>query len=126
MDTDYKQPIVNPIELDGDAIYVPVAPEEQVERDILERRLARGRVRWYERSLGYGFVREDGRTDEIFVHHSSLQFPGAKKLRAGQRVVFEICKTSRGKTIALNVIPIMEKPEALARYRLKNLMPDES
>ena len=107
---------INPIELDGDTVFVPVSEEEEIEHEIVERRLARGRVRWYERSLGYGFVHEDGNSKEIFVHQKFLQMPGIRKLRNGQRIVFELCKTNKGKEIALNVIPIMERADSLARY----------
>ena len=110
---------INPIELDGDTVFVPEYQEEEIEREIVERRTARGRVRWYERSLGYGFIHEDGFNKEIFVHQSSLQVPGVKVLRNGQRVVFDLCKTSKGKDIALNVIPIMERPEAIEKYKAK-------
>ena len=122
-ESDYnKQPVITPIAIDDDTIYVP-AVEEVPEEDstIVVKRRVRGRVRWYDRSLRYGFLHEDGRNDEVFVHQTSLQMPGVKTLRPGQRVIFEICQTSRNKLIATNVIPIMERPEILARYRLKNL-----
>ena len=108
---------INPIELDGDTVFVPVSEEEEIEHEIVERRVARGRVRWYERSLGYGFVHEDGNSKEIFVHQKFLQMPGIRKLRNGQRIVFELCKTNKGKEIALNVIPIMERPGAVEKYK---------
>ena len=106
------------IELDGDTVFVPAVNEEEVVREILERRPAHGRVRWYDRSIGYGFIWEDGDSTEIFVHQSSIQVPGMKTLRAGQRVVFERCRTERGE-VALNVLPVMEKAEVLARYHAK-------
>ncbi len=115
----------NPIELDGDTVFVPETEEEEIEHEeieheIVERRPARGRVRWYERSLGYGFVHEDGNSKEIFVHQKFLQMPGVRKLRNGQRIVFELCKTSKGKEIALNVIPIMERPGAVEKYKAEH------
>jgi CspA family cold shock protein len=111
--------VINPIELDGDTVFVPEV-EEEIEHEIVERRPARGRVRWYERSLGYGFLHEDGNNKEIFVHQKSLQMPGVKNLRKGQRVAFELCKTNKDKDIAINVIPIMERPEALEKYKAKH------
>ena len=59
--------IINPIELEGDTVFVPFQDEE-LEQEFLERRTAHGRVRWFKRSLGYGFVREDAndrRRDEV-------------------------------------------------------------
>ena len=111
--------IVNPIELEGDTIFIPFMQDEEIEQEFLERRTAHGRVRWFKRSLGYGFVREDGNAREIFVHQSSIQVPGVKDLRPGQRILFEYCRTAKGGEVALNVIPIMERPDALERYHAK-------
>ena len=116
--------IVNPIEIEEGTFFVPLVQEDEIEREIIERRPAHGRVRWFSRSLGYGFVWEAGRNEEIFVHQTSIQTPGIKNLRPGQRVLFELCKTSKGTNIAINVIPIQENPDALARYRSKH--PEES
>lgn len=110
---------------EGDTLFIPLPseePEEAKSKGSVSKRRCRGRVRWYSRSLGYGFLREDGRSNEIFVHQTSLQMPGVKNLRSGQRVIFELCEFSyNAKPLAINVIPIMEKPEALARQRLKKL-----
>lgn len=91
------------------------------EADIVTRRRARGRVRWFERSLGYGFIQEDGNIAEIFCHRSNIQVPGMKVLRNGQRVAFELALTKRG-PIALNVVPIAEKPEALEKFKAKKIV----
>ena len=107
--------ILSSIEIDTDTVFVPTECVEVRHDEILDRRLAHGRVRWYSRSLGYGFVREDGDSHEIFVHQSSIQVPGVKRLRTGQRILFERCKTDRG-DVAINVIPIMERADSLARY----------
>ncbi len=111
--------VATPIELEGDTVFVPAEQDEDIEREILERRLAHGRVRWFKRSLGYGFLREDGDNKEIFVHQSSIQVPGVKTLRSGQRVLFERCTLEKGE-MALNVIPIEENPEKLAKYLEKS------
>lgn len=109
--------IVNPVEVEGETVFVPVE-EAPIERDYLERRPAHGRVRWYSRSLGYGFIWEDGNSEDIFVHQTSIQIPGIRKLRSGQRVLFEYCTMPTG-NLAINVIPIMEREETLLRYREK-------
>lgn len=90
-----------------------------VKPSVVERRPTRGRVRWFSRELRYGFIQEDGANDEIFFHQSSIQVPGTKQIRVGQRVVFEWYKTRRGQ-LALNVIPILESPEKLEKQRQKN------
>ena len=93
--------------------------EKSGEDAILERRPTRGRVRWFNRSLGYGFIHEEGFAEEIFVHHDDVQVPGARFLRSGQRVAFEWCRT-KTRLIAINVIPIMESPVVLARKHARH------
>ena len=111
--------VINPIELEGDTVFIPFMQDEELEQEFVERRTAHGRVRWFNRSLGYGFVREDGCANEIFVHQSSIQVPGVKTLRPGQRILFEFCRKTKGGEVALNVIPIQERPEVLDRYHAK-------
>lgn len=93
--------------------------EKSGENAILERRTARGRVRWFSRSLGYGFIHEEGFAEEIFVHHDDVQVPGVRYLRCGQRVAFEWCRTKNG-LMAINVIPIMESSVVLARKHARH------
>ena len=42
--------------------------------------------RWLDR--GFGFIAVEGRDDEVFVHHTSLD--GISELREGQKVEFEV------------------------------------
>jgi CspA family cold shock protein len=39
---------------------------------------------------GFGFVREDGKTEELYFHWSSLQAGNLDQLAVGQRVSFDI------------------------------------
>lgn len=95
---------------DADEVeFEPVPQEKNIDQEIVDRREARGRVRWFNPTLGYGFVQEEGNREEIFVHHTMIQVPGVRRLRGGQRILFDLCTTGRGKLVALNVIPIMEK-----------------
>lgn len=77
----------------------------------MSRRPAKGRVRWFDRVLNYGFIWEDGNSEDIFVHFTTVQVPGTRCLRKNQRVVFEYCATKLG-PIAQNVVPIQEKKSA--------------
>jgi len=54
--------------------------------------------RWLDR--GFGFIAVEGRDDEVFVHHTSLD--GISELREGQKVEFEIEIGPKGPR-ALNV-----------------------
>jgi len=54
-----------------------------------------GTVKWFNEKKGFGFiVHDDGR--DIFVHYSSIDMPGFKKLMEGDRVSFEIKDGDRG------------------------------
>ena len=54
-----------------------------------------GTVKWFNEKKGFGFiVHDDGR--DIFVHYSSIDMPGFKKLMEGDRVSFEINEGDRG------------------------------
>lgn len=56
---------------------------------------ARGTVKWFNVSKGFGFiVKEDG--EEIFVHFRSIRGEGRRGLRDGQRVTFVVSQSDKG------------------------------
>ncbi len=61
-----------------------------------------GTVSHYNKSKGYGFIREDNNSAEIFVHFSEVEMAGYKELEIGQRISYE-CKTSDRGPCAANV-----------------------
>ncbi len=67
-----------------------------------------GTVKWFNNSKGYGFIVEDGETEDLFAHFSSIEMEGYKTLKAGQKVSFE--KQPNGKGIhAINISPLEVK-----------------
>jgi CspA family cold shock protein len=49
----------------------------------------RGTVKWFNAVKGYGFIgREEG--EDVFVHFSSIQMEGYRKLEEGQQVEFSV------------------------------------
>ncbi len=57
--------------------------------------MTKGTVKWFNESKGYGFLsREDG--GDVFVHYSSIQSSGFKKLDEGQSVEFEVQDGPKG------------------------------
>ena len=66
--------------------------------------MARGHVKWFNASKGYGFIsREDG--SDVFVHFSAIQGDGFKTLDEGQEVEFEIIDGKKGPQ-ASNVVKV--------------------
>jgi len=68
--------------------------------------MPQGTVKWFNNAKGYGFIIEDGGTEDLFAHFSSIQMDGYKTLKAGQAVTFEKQPGSKG-THAINIAPVM-------------------
>jgi CspA family cold shock protein len=64
--------------------------------------VARGKVKWFNASKGYGFISQDDGSD-VFVHFSAIQGDGFKTLDEGQEVVFDVVKGAKGPQAA-NVV----------------------
>ncbi|MGY2288423.1 cold shock domain-containing protein CspD [Pseudomonas sp. SDO528_S397] len=58
--------------------------------------MASGKVKWFNNAKGYGFVVEDGKTEDLFAHYSAINMDGYKTLKAGQAVSFEIIQGPKG------------------------------
>ncbi len=61
-----------------------------------------GEVLWFDRKLGYGYIRSKDITS-IFVHYSSIICEGYKELFKGQIVEFTLLNTRKG-CAAIDVI----------------------
>lgn len=55
-----------------------------------------GKVKWFNNAKGYGFVNEEGKTEDLFAHYSAIIMDGYKTLKAGQAVTFEIIQGPKG------------------------------
>ncbi|WP_419709459.1 cold shock domain-containing protein CspD [Pseudomonas sp. NFX224] len=58
--------------------------------------MAVGKVKWFNNAKGYGFINEEGKTEDLFAHYSAIKMEGYKTLKAGQAVVFEIIQGPKG------------------------------
>jgi len=57
--------------------------------------MARGTVKWFNDSKGYGFIEQtDG--EDVFVHFSAITMEGFKTLAEGEEVDFELKETDKG------------------------------
>ncbi|OGW62469.1 MAG: cold-shock protein [Nitrospirae bacterium RIFCSPHIGHO2_01_FULL_66_17] len=66
--------------------------------------MARGKVKWFNGSKGYGFIAQEGGSD-VFVHFSAIQGDGFKSLDEGQEVEFEVVNGPKGLQAA-NVVKV--------------------
>ncbi|BBH47023.1 cold shock domain-containing protein CspD [Pseudomonas sp. KU43P] len=58
--------------------------------------MASGKVKWFNNAKGYGFINEEGKSDDLFAHYSAIKMDGYKTLKAGQAVVFDIVQGPKG------------------------------
>ncbi|MEA4900986.1 cold shock domain-containing protein [Desulfitobacterium sp.] len=54
-----------------------------------------GKVKWFSKQKGYGFIESENGQD-IFVHFSSIKGDGFRTLEEGQGVEFDIIEGARG------------------------------
>jgi CspA family cold shock protein len=73
----------------------------------------RGKVKWFSRQRGYGFIIVEGSGEEIFVHRTDLE--GVYSLREGQEVEFEIEATPKGPE-AVRVAPLRADGKPQTEY----------
>lgn len=57
--------------------------------------MAKGTVKWFNSSKGYGFIKTSNGAD-VFVHFSAIQGDGYKLLREGQEVEFDVTRGPKG------------------------------
>lgn len=57
--------------------------------------MAKGTVKWFNNSKGYGFITDEGGND-VFVHYSGLNMEGFKTLEEGQTVEYDLTEGAKG------------------------------
>jgi CspA family cold shock protein len=62
-----------------------------------------GKVKWFDRKKGYGFLSAENTEGDIFVHYSSINGDGFRSLTEGDSVQFELTQGPKG-LLAQNVM----------------------
>ncbi|HEY7230335.1 MAG TPA: cold-shock protein [Pseudolabrys sp.] len=64
--------------------------------------MARGTVKWFNPTKGYGFIQPQGGGKDVFVHISAVERAGLSTLNEGQSIEYELVE-NRGKASAENL-----------------------
>jgi cold shock protein len=69
-----------------------------------------GIVKAFYRSRGYGFIRADNDSRDVFVHRTALEAANLKELRKGQKVTFDVAD-DQGRSVAKNLRLVEERTD---------------
>mgnify|MGYP001204374004 FL=1 len=64
--------------------------------------MPKGKVKWFNKTKGYGFIEPEEGDKDVFVHISAVKNSGMEDLEEGQELEFEIVENN-GKTSAGNL-----------------------
>ena len=64
--------------------------------------MPQGKVKWFSAKKGYGFIREEEKERDIFLHVSALEESKLRVLKEEQKIKFDI-KEEKNKLQAINI-----------------------
>ena len=66
--------------------------------------MAKGTVKWFNSTKGFGFIQPDGGSKDVFVHISAVERAGLSTLDDGQKVTFDLERGRDGRESASNLV----------------------
>ncbi|MCQ8184520.1 cold-shock protein [Parvularcula maris] len=71
-------------------------PSQIPPRDLPDGPLTTVTVKWFSRAKGYGFLQEEGSSEDIFVHMETVRAGGFSELETGQRLDASLVRGPKG------------------------------
>ena len=65
--------------------------------------MAKGTVKWFNATKGFGFIAPEGASKDVFVHISAVERAGLTGLKDNQKVTFDIENGRDGRQSATNL-----------------------
>ena len=65
--------------------------------------MAKGTVKWFNATKGFGFIAPEGGKKDVFVHITAMERAGIRQLADGQAVTFDIEAGRDGRESAVNL-----------------------
>jgi len=65
--------------------------------------MAKGTVKWFNTTKGFGFIAPEGGQKDVFVHITALERAGLRGLNDGQAVTFDLERDRNGRESATNL-----------------------
>ena len=65
--------------------------------------MATGTVKFFNGTMGYGFIAPDGASKDVFVHISAVERAGLSGLDEGAKVTFDVENDRQGRASAINL-----------------------
>ena len=65
--------------------------------------MAKGTVKWFNATKGFGFIAPEGGKKDVFVHITAMERAGIRQLADGQAVTFDIESGRDGRESATNI-----------------------
>ncbi|MBM3564587.1 MAG: cold-shock protein [Alphaproteobacteria bacterium] len=68
--------------------------------------MPQGTVKWFNPTKRFGFIAPEDGSKDVFVHISAVEKAGLKTLSEGQKVKFDLGTDEKGKSSAVNIVPL--------------------